>query len=95
MKLPKIPKTTPENPYIKFEFNRQGKIKLSAVESGSRGGKRGGFISSKRTEGNTCLPKDLESYIEAFKKRKVKKIEKEIKALQNQLERVKEKYELI
>ena len=84
----KIPKTTRNNPYIEFKINRNGKVKLSAT-SNWWGGKRAGFISSDGYEGNTCLPKDLTDYIDSFKSRKIKNIEKEILSLQTQLENYK------
>lgn len=82
-----IPKTTKEKPYIEFRIDEKGKIKLSA-SSNWWGGKNGGFFSSNG-EGNTCEPNDLKEYIKAFKEKKIKNIEKEILALQKQLEVVK------
>lgn len=84
----KIPNTTDEKPYIEFRIDKKGKIKLSATSSWW-GGKSAGFISSDGTEGNTCEPKHLKSYIKAFKERKIKNIEKEILTLKKQLEVVK------
>jgi hypothetical protein len=84
----KIPNTTEDKPYIEFRIDKKGKIKLYTT-SDWWGGKNSGFISSDGTEGNTCEPKDLKAYIEAFKKRKIKNIEKEILLLQKQLEEVK------
>lgn len=83
----KIPKTTPAKPLIEFRINKDGKIKLSA-SSTWWGGKNSGFWSSN-TEGNTCKPEHLKSYINAFKKRKIKDIEKEILTLQKKLEKLK------
>ena len=83
----KIPKTTKEEPYIEFIFDNKCNMKLSAT-SNWWGGKNSGFTSSAG-EGNTCEPKDLNVYIEAFKKRKVKMLEKEILALQTQLKQFK------
>jgi hypothetical protein len=80
----KIPKTTKEKPYIEFRFNEKGKlVKLSAT-SNWWDGKNRGFYSSKY-EGNACLPKDLDSYIKAYKLKKIKEIEKEIEYLKNKL----------
>lgn len=84
----KIPKTTTENPYIEFRFNRKGKIELSAT-SNWWGGKNHGFVSSDGSEGNTCPPEELDAYIKAFKSRKIKSMEKEIKTLQNKIESMK------
>lgn len=84
----KIPKTTPDKPYIEFRINKKGKIKLSASPSWW-GGKNSGFISSGGEEGNTCEPKHLKAYIKAFKERKIKDIEKQITVLQNKLETIK------
>ena len=84
----KIPNTTDEKPYIEFRIDKKGKINLSAT-SDWWGGKNAGFSSSDGTEGNTCEPKNLKSYIKAFKERKIKNIEKEILALQKQLEVIK------
>ena len=83
-----IPNTTDKKPYIEFRIDKKGKIKLSA-SSIWWGGKNSGFSSSDITEGNTCEPKHLKAYIKAFKERKIKNIEKEILALQKQLEKVK------
>lgn len=80
-----MPKTTPGLPYIEFRINNRGRIKLS-VTSSWYGGITAGFSCSNGDEGNTCKPKDLDKYINAFKKRKIKSIEKRIKALQKQLE---------
>lgn len=80
----KIPNTTKEKPYIEFRIDKKGKIKLSATAN-YWGGKKGSFLSPDGSEGNTCVPKDLKLYIKAFKNRKIKKIEKEISALQKQL----------
>jgi hypothetical protein len=88
----KIPKTTPEKPYIEFRFNEKGKLTLS-VTLDWWGGKGSGFRSSDGDEGNTCLPKDLDSYIKAFKLRKIRDVEKEIKGLQLKLERLKTKFQ--
>ena len=84
----RIPKTTKENPYIEFRFDKKGKITLS-ITSDWWGGKNAGFISSDGYEGNTCPPNKLDSYIEAFKKRKIRDIEKQIKVLQNKLKKYK------
>ena len=84
----KIPKTNNEKPYIEFRIDKKGKIKLSA-SSVWWGGKNSSFSCSDGTEGNTCYPKHLNAYIEAFKAKKIKDIEKEISALQNQLEKIK------
>ena len=81
----KIPETTCENPYIEFRFNKRGElIKLVATNSWW-GGINDGFISSEGYEGNTCLPKDLNKYLKAYKNRKIKALEKEIKILQIKL----------
>lgn len=87
MKIMKLPKTTKEKPYIEFSIDKKGKMKLSASSSWW-GGKNCFFWRSNDTEGNTCNPKDLEKYIDAFKKRKIKSIEKEIETLNNQLQNV-------
>lgn len=83
----KIPKTTDVEPYIEFEIDKKGKIKLSASSSWW-GGKNGGFFSSDG-DGNTCKPSDLKEYLKAFKEKKIKKIESAILALQKQLKVVK------
>ena len=84
----KIPKTTEDKPYIEFRINKNGKIKLSAT-SNWWGGKNSEFHSYDGSEGNSCEPKHLEAYIETFKKRKIKNIEKEILLLQKELEKIK------
>lgn len=83
-----IPKTTTENPYIEFRFNKKGEIQLSNT-SDWWGGKNHGFVSSDGYEGNTCLPKYLSGYIKAFKARKIKMMKIEIKTLQAKLELIK------
>lgn len=81
----KIPKTTEEKPYIEFRFNKKCKlIKLIATNTWW-GGIKCGFHSSAGYEGNTCKPKDLDRYIKAYRLRKIKKIENEIKALEKKL----------
>lgn len=85
-----IPTTTDDRPYIEFRINKYGQIKLSASES-YWGGKRGGFTSSDGTEGNTCLPKDLDSYLKAFKERKIARLNKKIR----DIERLKARIEKI
>lgn len=80
----KIPKVTEDKPYIKFEINNKtGKIILSTT-SFWWGGKNSGFISSNNTTGNSCLPKDLKSYLKAFLIKKEKALQKELKLLQKQ-----------
>lgn len=82
----KIPKVTKELPLIKFEFNEEGEMTLSLTSSWW-GGKRGGFISSEGTEGNSCKPRYLKSYIKAFRDNKIKEIKKEIEDLKNKLDK--------
>jgi hypothetical protein len=81
----KIPKTTEELPYVKFEFDKKGNIHLSLTSSWW-GGKRGGFISSDETEGNSCKPRYLKAYIKAFKDNKIKELKKQIDVLQKELD---------
>lgn len=83
----KIPKVTKNKPYIEFRINKKGKLKLS-ITNIWWGGKDSGFFSSDGTEGNTCKPTNLKVYIEAFKNRKIKNIQKEIQILQNQLNKI-------
>lgn len=89
----KIPKTTVEKPYIEFRVDLKGNIKLSA-SSAWYGGKRSGFYSSDGARGNTCPPELLNEYIQAFKEKEVKTIEKLITTLQKRLEVVKSKFNL-
>ena len=84
----KVPKTTEDKPYIDFRVDKKGKIKLSATNKWW-GGKNSGFHSTDGSEGNTCEPKHLKSYIEAFKNRKIKNIKKEILLLQKELKKIK------
>ena len=86
--MAKIPKTTKEKPYIEFRFSRKGKLSLSASPSWW-GGKQSQFGCTDGSIGNTCLPKDLDSYIKAFKLRQIKDVEKEINRLQSKLEKLK------
>lgn len=80
----KIPKTTKEEPYIEFRIHKNGKITLIKTAAWY-GGINYGFISSIGYSGNSCKPKYLNRYIDAFKKRKEKELEKEILKLQKQL----------
>ena len=84
----KVPKTTEDKPLIEFRFDKKGKMKLSATNKWW-GGKNFGFHSSDGSEGNTCELKYLKAYIEAFKERKIKEIEKEILLLQKELDKIK------
>jgi hypothetical protein len=84
----KIPKTSSDEPYIEFRFNKNGKIKLSAT-SIWWGGKNSGFISSDGTQGNTCKPKDLDSYLKVYKEKRIKSLEKEVANLQKQIDKLK------
>ncbi len=84
----KIPKTTKDKPFIEFRIDKKGKIKLSSTSSWW-GGKNHSFYSSDGAEGNSCLPQYLKTYIYAFKKRKIKNVEKEIMLLQEQLKVIK------
>lgn len=80
----KIPETTPENPFIEFRFDKKGNMTLCTTSSWW-GGINDGFISSEGYEGNTCLPKDLDKYLKAYKNRKIKALKKEIEILQIKL----------
>jgi len=84
----KIPKTTDEKPYIEFRFDKKGRLHLRAT-SNYWGGRYYGFSSSDGSKGNSCPPKELSSYIKTFKARKIKAIEKKIKALQSELNEIK------
>lgn len=86
-----IPKTSPDQPYIEFRFDKKGKMTLSASSSWW-GGKNSSFCSSDGSEGNTCEPKHLDAYIQAFKKNKIKELEKEINTLQKKLVKFKQLY---
>lgn len=86
-----IPKTTVAEPYIEFRFDSKGKMTLSATSSWW-GGKNSGFVSSDGTEGNSSEPKNLDAYIIAYKKKKIKDLEKEIDTLQKKLQKFKEIY---
>lgn len=91
MKKIKIPKTTTEQPYIEFRFDKKGIMTLSATSSWY-GGKNSGFVSSDGSSGNSCdSAKQLNSYIEAFKLQNIKSVEKEINVLQKKLEKLKTK----
>ena len=88
----KIPKTTADEPYIEFRFDKKGKMTLSATSSWW-GGKNSGFCSSDGSEGNSCDdPKKLDAYIQAFKKNKIKELEKQIDTLQKKLVKFKQIY---
>ena len=88
----KIPKTTTEKPYIEFRFDKNGNLHLKATSNWC-GGKKAGFFSSDGSQGNTCEPKHLKSYIKAFKERKEKVIEKEIQILKARLDKIKSENE--
>lgn len=81
----KIPKTTGSEPYIEFRVDKKGKLKLSK-SSLWWGGINGSFWGSDGSQGNSCKPKDLKRYLEAFKKNKIKKLEKEVLMAQKRLE---------
>jgi hypothetical protein len=82
----KVPKTTVEEPYIEFRFNEKGRLIELLSTSSWWGGIHSGFHSSANYAGNTCLPKNLKKYIEAFKLRKIKYLEKQILTLQKSVE---------
>lgn len=84
----KLPKTTPDQPYIEFSFSKTGVLTLRATSSWW-GGIRSGFFAGNGSMGNTCKPKDLNKYIKAFKDRKIKEVEKEITELQKKLQQIK------
>lgn len=86
-----IPKTTTAKPYIEFRFDKKGNIKLSTTSSWW-GGINGGFCGSGEVRGNTCLPKDLNRYILAFKKGEIKDVEKQIEALKKRLQNLKSSF---
>lgn len=83
-----IPEVTDDKPYIEFRFSKDGTLSLKADNSWW-GGIRSGFRSSDGSGGNTCRPKDLKKYIEAYKLRQIKEVEKEIKGLQKVLTKFK------
>jgi len=90
----KIPQTTPEKPYILFIFvTKTGKLKKLETTAAWWGGKNSGFICSDGTEGNSCPPKQLDAYIQAYKNKKITSIEKEITKLQKQLINIKKNYQ--
>lgn len=89
----KIPKTTKEKPYIEFRFSKSGKLSFE-ITSNYWSGINGGFISSDGSSGNSCLPKNLDKYIERYKKNKVKEIDEEIKKLVKKKEQIIEKFNL-
>lgn len=89
----KIPKATEDCPFIEFRFSNRGKLTLKAV-SHWWGGINSGFHCSDGSEGNTCPPKDLERYMAKFKENKIKEIDKEIIALENQKEKFIKKFML-
>lgn len=74
----KKPRTTKEEPYIEFRV-KNGIVILKKTRHWW--GKDGGFISSTGESGNSCKPEDLEAYFEAYKKRQIKDINKQIIAL--------------
>ena len=87
----KIQFTTKEKPYIEFRFDEKGKLELTP-SAHWYGGKNSGFVSSDGSYGNTCLPKNLNDHIEAFKKRKITELEKEILTIQKKLEKLKTQF---
>ena len=88
----KIPKTTKEEPYIEFKFSKSGKLSFE-ITSNYWSGINGGFISSDGSSGNSCLPKNLDKYIERHKKNKVKEIDEEIKNLEKKKKQIIKKFE--
>ena len=89
----KIPKTTKEEPYIEFMFSKEGKLSFK-ISNNYWSGINGGFISSDGSGGNTCLPKDLEKYIERYKLKQIKEIDNEIKNLNKKKESLIKKFEI-
>ncbi len=83
----KIPKTTPEKPYIEFRINKKGEIRLLTSDTWW-GGINSGFSHSDGYEGNTCKPKDLIHYLENYKIKKLKELKKEILDLQKRIEKL-------
>ena len=81
-----IPQTTKEQPYIEFIINKKGDVTISPNPTSSWwGGIKQRFVASDGTGGNTCFPKDLERYIKAYKKTKIKKLKDNIKNLRLEL----------
>ena len=87
-----IPQTTEAKPYIEFRFDEKGNMKLSATSSWW-GGKTASFVSGDGSTGNSCLPKELNAYIKAFKSTRIKVLEQEIKNLKNVLKKLKQQHE--
>ena len=83
-----IPETTREKPYIEFRFDKNGKLIKLVATSDWWGGKNHMFFSSEGYEGNTCPPELLDEYILAYKLKKVKQLEREIKSLTKTLNRI-------
>lgn len=84
-----IPETTPELPYLQFMFNPNFELVSLSATGSWYGGLKGGFHTDSGYSGNSCKPKDLNLYIDRFKTRKVREIEKEIAMLQKQIENLK------
>lgn len=78
-------KTTKEQPYIEFRFSEDGKLTYK-LTSHYWGGINSGFTSTDGSRGNSCKPEDLNKYIERFKRNEIKRIEREIEALQKKKE---------
>jgi hypothetical protein len=80
-----IPTTTKDKPFIKFLIDEKGKLSISPEPTSTFwGGIHHSFIGPDG-EGNTCKPEDLPKYLEAFKRKKKKRIEKEILKLQKEI----------
>jgi hypothetical protein len=86
-KILNLPKTTIDKPYIEFQFDKNWEMKLCAT-SNWWGGIKHSFCTIHGSCGNTCLPKDLDRYIAAFKKKRIKEIKSEIINLQNKLKKI-------
>jgi hypothetical protein len=82
----RIPKTTPDKPYIEFRVYKNGKVKLSATSSYWCGNK---FICNDGSTGSTCKPSLLTASVNEFKQKLIKDIEKEISSLQKEIDALK------
>ncbi len=90
--MEKVPQLTEETPYIKFTFDKNGKMTLSAHHRATWGGINSGFWSTDGTHGNVCdKPEQLDRYISVYVQKIIKQKEKEVLAHQKELDNLRSK----
>lgn len=83
----KLPKTTPDKPYIEIRITKKSTLKLKPA-SLKWGGKNGGFFCSDGSIGNVCEPHQVKEYFVALANKQIAENDKKIKKLQAENERI-------